>query len=383
MKRIEIVDTTLRDGLQAPGIDFSRAEKIEIAGRLDRIGVAELELGTPAMGQAVCDDIRTIAGRNLNARTSAWCRARHDDLALAGQCGVDGVHISFPVSDILLAAFSKDLAWVYRTLSEILPEAVRQFQWVSVGAQDASRTEMKRLIEFARAAAGFRIDRLRLADTVGIWRPSRIDRAIRIIKRHVPKISLEFHAHNDLGMATANAVAAAEAGADAVSVTVNGIGERAGNAALEEVVMAMSGSPGMEGGGMECGVKTEDLIAVCDRVAAMSGRPIPVSKPITGSAVFSHESGIHCAALLKSPLAYQPFLPQAVGRSDTRFIIGSHSGTAALRSALGRHEIELDEDLAPAFLERIRARAKTQKQAISDFQVCRLYIDLACKNRFP
>ncbi|MDY6822668.1 MAG: hypothetical protein SWH68_02560 [Thermodesulfobacteriota bacterium] len=314
MRNIQIVDTTLRDGLQAPGVAITRRAKIEIANRLDRIGVQEMEIGTPAMGKTACDDIRAIERLGLAARLSVWCRARRDDLAAAAECGVEGVHISFPISDILLAVFRKDRIWLKRTMNELLPDACRRFSRVTVGAQDATRTPLDKLMDFAAHAGGFGIDRLRIADTVGICRPLQVDQTIDALRCYVPHLPLEFHAHNDLGMATANAVTAAEAGADAVSVTINGIGERSGNAPLEEIVMALAGVDTMT-----CTVMPYTLTSLCQRVAKMTGRSIPAAKPITGVAAFMHESAIHLAGLRRSPLAYQPFLPQTVGWTGAQF----------------------------------------------------------------
>ncbi|MDY6903345.1 MAG: hypothetical protein SWH61_01545 [Thermodesulfobacteriota bacterium] len=326
MRTIQIVDTTLRDGLQAPGVCISRRAKIEIANRLDKIGLPELEVGTPAMGKTACDDIRAIDRLGLSARISVWCRARRDDLAAAAECGVEGVHISFPVSDILLNAFNKDRIWLKRTMAELLPDACRRFDRVTVGAQDATRTTLDKLMDFAATVAGFRVDRLRIADTVGICRPLQIEQTIDAIRCYVPDLPLEFHAHNDLGMATANAVTAAEAGAEALSVTVNGIGERSGNAPLEETVMALAGVDTLT-----CTILTDTLASLCERVAKMTGRPIPEAKPITGAAAFRHQSPIHLAGLRRSPLAYQPFLPQTVGWTGKQFFNAS-SGNAPPRN---------------------------------------------------
>lgn len=378
MRTIEIVDTTLRDGLQAPGIDFSGQHKTDTAMRLARLGVDEIEAGTPAMGKSVCKDIRAIAGLGLDARISAWCRARDDDLDMAENCGVDDVHISFPVSDILLSAFGKDVSWVFDTLVRIMARACKRFARVSVGAQDATRADADRLAAFARAARTCGAWRLRLADTVGIIRPSHTQALIRMLKTEVPEVSLEFHAHNDLGMATANAVTAAEAGADAVSVTVNGLGERAGNAALEEVAAALHMAENMA-----CKIQTADLADLCAHVAELSARPAAAQKPVTGSAVFTHESGIHCAGLLKNPLSYQPFCPQEVGRNDWQMVIGSHSGVSAVRAALAKHAIELEPGLASEFAARVREMAKKNNAPMVDKDLCRFYLQFlqSCKNK--
>ncbi|MDY6833149.1 MAG: hypothetical protein SWC96_15130 [Thermodesulfobacteriota bacterium] len=370
MRIIEIVDTTLRDGLQAPGIDFSRRQKTDTAMRIARIGVDEIEAGTPAMGDDACQDIREIIGLGLDTRISLWCRAREDDLEMAAACCAEHVHISFPVSDILLSAFEKDAAWVFDTLARIVPFACKRFSGVSVGAQDATRTDVKRLTAFAGAAAACGARRLRLADTVGISRPTGTDRLVRMLKNHVPEISLEFHAHNDLGMATANAVTAAEAGADAVSVTVNGLGERAGNAPLEEVAAALHTADNIGSR-----IRAADLAGLCSHVAELSARPVPAAKPVTGSAVFTHESGIHCAGLFKNPLSYQPFYPREVGREDWRMVIGSHSGGCAVRAALAKHGIKMEPGLEAEFAVRVRDLAKKNNTLLVDRDLCRFYLD--------
>ncbi|MBS0013530.1 MAG: hypothetical protein KFF46_06115, partial [Desulfobacterales bacterium] len=222
---------------------------------------------------------------------------------------------------------------------------------------------------FASSAANAGALRLRLADTVGISRPLEVQRLIHMLRDVTPGFCLEFHAHNDLGMATANAVTAAEAGADAVSVTVNGLGERAGNAPLEEVAAALHMAENMA-----CSIQIADLANLCAHLAELSARPVPAQKPVTGSAVFTHESGIHCAGLLKNPLSYQPFSPQEVGRGDWQMVIGSHSGVSALRAALAKHGIEMDSGLTAEFAARVRDLAKKNSTPLVDRDLCRFYL---------
>jgi len=183
---------------------------------------------------------------------------------------------------------------------------------------------------------------------------------IRVALDAVPGLTIEFHAHNDLGMATANAVTAAMAGAQALSVTVNGLGERAGNTALEQVVAAVNL---MSGRG--CRVRTERLPGLCGKVAELSGRPIAPDQPITGESIFRHESGVHCSALLKNPLSFQPFLPQDVGRPGWQTVPGRHSGTASIKHLMAQAGFRLSERQASQLLNQIRRSTQDRRRAPS------------------
>jgi homocitrate synthase NifV len=234
-----IIDTTLRDGEQAPGVAFSRRDKLAIARSLDQAGIDELEVGIPAMGREVQEDIRRIGVLGLGCELSVWCRAHEGDLADAARCGVGAVHLSVPVSAIHLTALKKDEAWAFGRIHDLVGLTRRLFNRVTVGAQDATRAQPEFLLRFAAAVKAAGAARLRLADTVGIGRPAGIARLIRKVSTVAPELEIEFHGHNDLGMATANALSALEAGAGSVSVTVNGLGERAGNTHLEQITMVL------------------------------------------------------------------------------------------------------------------------------------------------
>ena len=359
--RVHFIDSTLRDGEQAPGVVFSRAEKLEIAAAVALAGIPELEAGTPAIDEEERADLNAIVSLRLPCRITAWCRATEQDLQHAESCGVDSVHISFPVSSILLGAFGKAESWLWNSLPETIGRALGRFRYVSVGAQDASRADSTLLDRFVLAARDAGAQRVRVADTVGIWNPHQAWRCFRRLRAIAgSRLTLEFHGHNDLGMATANTISAVEGSADAVSVTVNGLGERAGNAPLEEVVMALRHTLAMDPG-----IDTSRLSALCELVASRARRSIHRTKPIVGADVFRHESGIHTAALLKTPNAYQPFPCEEAGRTPEPFAIGKHSGSAGLQSLLAASGISVPASLYTEIVAAVRRRARTLRGAVS------------------
>ncbi len=370
-----IIDTTLRDGEQTPGVAFTSNQKLDIASRLAEIGIPEIEIGNPALGAEEQQAIRDVVRLNLGCRLTAWCRAREEDIADAARTQVDSIHISLPVSSLHLQTLGKNWSWVCEQLNRLVPLCRRHFTFVSLGAQDSSRAPIERLQHFAQLAKILGADRLRLADTVGVWSPPQVSRAIKHLGNTEPNLTLGFHGHNDLGLATANSLAALEAGAASVDVTVHGLGERAGNAALEQVVMALRVTQDLD-----CGIRTEALTGLCHLVAEAARTTIPADRPIVGDRVFTHESGIHVRSLLRDRRTYEPFAPESVGTADSCIVAGKHSGSAGLQHLLQSWGIDIDRDQLRKFLPLVRERAVAQCGGLAKEQLVELYSQFQLHN---
>lgn len=354
-QEIKVTENSLRDGEQFPGVAYSVADKIAIAQALAEVGVYGLSLGFPAVSQGERDTVKELMALDLKIpRIWAIARMVKSDIDHVLECGLRwvGTFVStsdWHLRDKLRMTEEKALA----RMEEIIPYAVSCGVNVAVGLEDASRTPLPRLIRLVKAASSLGASTVFIADTVGILTPSATYGLFSLLRKMVP-CELATHFHNDLGMGTANAIAALEAGADVVDTTLGGLGERAGNTPLEELLVTLRVKYGRDLG-MRLD-KLPDAARVLSRAAGVSWQP---NKPIFGDNVFSHESGIHVHGLLANRICYQPFPPELVGRQH-RFIYGKHSGITSIVHLTKRAGLELSKAQIERVLERVKSTAESK-----------------------
>ena len=326
--RIKVLDTTLRDGEQMPGLALSPDQKLEIAMALDELGVDIIEAGSAIVSEGEREALRRVARQGLKAEVCSFSRGLKEDIDAALECEVDSVHLVLPTSDIHL---KYKLRKSRSQLKEITREACRYALdhglKVELSAEDGTRTDPSFLKEFFSVGKEEGVHRLCVCDTVGIMTPDRM-RQLFLDLTSSFDLPISVHCHDDFGMATANTVEAVRGGAREVHVTVNGLGERAGNASLEEVVVALHHLHGFR-----TGIKLRKLYRTSKLVERLTGIPVPPNKAIVGDNAFSHESGIHAHGVLRFPGTYEPLSPELVGH-HRRLVLGKHTGTKAVEREL-------------------------------------------------
>ncbi len=366
-KDIKIDDTTLRDGEQTAGVVFANDEKIHIAKMLDKVGVHQIEAGIPTMGGDEKEAIKKIVSLGLGCSILGWNRAVKSDIDASVECGVDAVAISISSSDIHIEhKLRKSREWVLESIKTSVDYAKSFNLYVSVNAEDASRSDMEFLLQFARTARDSGADRLRYCDTLGILDPFETFIRVRNII-DIIGIDIEMHTHNDFGMAIANAIAGIKAGAIYVNTTINGLGERAGNAAFEELVMALKYIEGVD-----MGFNTTFFRALSEYVARASDRILPTWKPIVGGNLFVYESESKVSGVLANPETYELFSEKDVGL-ERKVVLGKYSGVNTIIYKLNTLGFKISLKEAEELTEIIRDKTMSIKRALFDSEIIDTY----------
>ncbi len=343
-RTVRLLDTTLRDGEQAPGVSLSPDEKVEIARALERAGVSVIEAGSACTGAGERQAMSRVTDLGLDARITSFCRGLEGDIDLALECAVDGVHLVVPSSDRHIedkVGTSRE-ANLTKT-AELVEYAKAHDLWVEVIGEDGSRADLEYLGELAETSLDAGADRFCFADTVGHTGPEHTATAVGKLAEIGP---VSAHTHDDLGLGVSNALAAISAGADLVHCTVNGLGERAGNVALEEVAIALHHVYEVET------LELAELYALAQLVSRATGVQLPPNKAVIGENAFTHESGIHTDGTLKDDKMYEPYAPETVGR-ERRLALGKHTGRAGVTATLEEHGVEASDDEVAEIAKRV------------------------------
>jgi len=349
-KKIRIFDTTLRDGEQTPGVSLTPESKLRIARSLDKLRVDVIEAGFPAVSEGEMEAVKLIAKEGLNAEVCSFVRGVKEDIDIALECGTQSVHLVIPTSNLHLKYK------LNKTREEVLELVEKSVQYakdhgliVELSAEDATRSEFNFVKEFFAKGISAGADRICPCDTVGVLTPEKSYEFFLDMRKAFKDIIISAHCHDDFGMGVANSIAALRAGANQVHATINGLGERAGNAALEEIAAALKLIYGVE-----LPIKTELLYSTSTLVARLTGVPVQPNKAIVGENAFTHESGIHTHAILAHPLTYEPISPELVGVTR-RLVAGKHAGSHGIKASLEKMGLHPTDEQIREISMRVKA----------------------------
>jgi 2-isopropylmalate synthase len=374
MRRVQIFDTTLRDGEQSPGISLSVEEKVEIAHQLARLKVDVIEAGFPITSEGDFEAVSRIAAEVRGPAVAGLARVKFPDIERAWEAvkwaGKPRIHTFVGTSDLHIEyqmrssreQVVKEAAEAVRFAKSLAPD-------VEFSPMDATRTEIGYLSEVVAAAVEAGADVINIADTVGYTTPAEFAALLKELQQRVPELkerTLSVHCHDDLGMAVANTLAGVEAGATQVEVAVNGIGERAGNASLEEVVMALATRKDFYG--VEVGVDTRQLANTSRMVSNMTGYEVPPNKAVVGRNAFAHESGIHQDGVLKDRRTFEIMVPQDIGLDGNNIFLGKHSGRHALKEAFEELGYHLEGDALNRAFRQFKEIADNKAVTAADLE---------------
>ncbi len=365
---MKFFDTTLRDGEQMPGVSLTVEEKVQIAMALDELRVDYIEAGFAAVSREEAEAVSKIARDVAYAEVASLARAHKPDIDAAVDSGVDVVHVFIATSDIHMKyKLRMTREEVLGRIAESVEYAKSRGVKVLFSAEDATRSDLEFLAEAFRTAIEAGADEINVPDTVGVATPSRMKYLVEYLKARLPPVPMHVHCHDDFGMAVANTIAALEAGAEVAQVTVNGFGERGGNAALEEVAAAARFLLGFR-----TGIRMERLYETSRLVAKLFGIQLQPNKAVVGDNAFSHESGIHVHGVLNNPFTYEPMTPEAVG-NKRRIVLGKHSGRHSIEWALKQIGIEPSPELVDYVLRRVKDYAARKRPV--DEAVLKSFVD--------
>ena len=375
--KIYIFDTTLRDGEQTPGVALTVDEKIQIAQKLNNLGVDKIEVGFPASSKGEIESAKRIGALDLDSTLVGLARSLKSDIDAVIDADLGYVHSFIGTSPLhrdYKLKMSKEK--IIETAVEAIEYAKDHGLTVEFSAEDATRTEKEFLTEIFGEVIDAGCDFLDVPDTVGVLTPVHARELITYLKDQF-SIPISVHFHNDFGLATANTLTAIECGANQAHVTVNGLGERTGNCSLEELVMTLKVAYGID-----LGLDTTRLYSLSNLVGRLTGVKMPVNKPIVGDNAFAHESGIHVHGILNNSSTYEPISPEMVGHSR-RIVLGKHTGANALKSKLKEYHIDLNEEQFCKVFDEIKSLGDSGKCVTDDDLVAIAITELSSARETP